>query len=267
MARILPEDAVALIKQLFPDADNPNFNPAKQVADRLAAVLDVIDQVPSELILLDSPRFGAFVANRAALRQVLSGWTQGTDLRGIAPVKGFDKNPIVVVREALAACPEQAVPATTPELAFISDPDLRAGLRADLSEMRRALLADEHKAATVLGGSVLEALLLWALQEREKNAPGDISASRTRLVASKTLAADPGADLTSREWSLHHYIEVAADLKIIKDAAAKQARLAKGYRDLIHPARVIRIRQPCNRGTAYGAVAAVELVIEDLKGP
>ncbi len=76
---------------------------------------------------------------------------------------------------------------------------------------------------------------------------------------------DPGADLTARSWTLSHYIEVAAHLGLIRDTTAEQARLAKDYRNLIHPAATIRLKQECHRGTALGAAAAVEFVIRDLE--
>ncbi len=75
---------------------------------------------------------------------------------------------------------------------------------------------------------------------------------------------DPGSDLTARSWTLHHYIEVAAHLRIIGERTAEQARLAKDYRNLIHPAAAIRLKEECHRGTALGAAGAVEFVIRDL---
>jgi hypothetical protein len=78
MTRILPSGAVRVISQLLPKADDPHFNPTREVAERIAAILDVVDAVPEELIALDSAAYPTFVVNRAALRQILTMWTQGT---------------------------------------------------------------------------------------------------------------------------------------------------------------------------------------------
>lgn len=65
----------------------------------------------------------------------------------------------------LPAPPTQFPAEDTADLLFISDADLRANLRSDLVAMDRALSNGEWKAATVLAGSVLDALLLWALNQ------------------------------------------------------------------------------------------------------
>jgi hypothetical protein len=64
--------------------------------------------------------------------------------------------------------------------------------------------------------------------------------------------------------ALPDYVEVAGELRIIKTDTVQQARLAKNFRNLIHPGRVIRLGQKCDRGTALSALAAVELVRRDL---
>jgi hypothetical protein len=264
MPRVLPSDVVKVINQLLPDVDAPSFAPSKQVADRVAAVLDLLDQVPDELIVLDSPTFAAYVANRAALRQLLAAWTAATDIKALAPLKGYGKNPIALIKEILAACPDQAPTVATSELLFIKDPQLQKSLRLDLSEANRAVVSSEFKAAAVLAGSVLEALLLYAIEEHEKKTPGAIATACAALGTAGIFTANPGGDPTARTWSLHHYTEVAGQLKIIKEASVKQARLAKDYRDLIHPARAVRLQQSIHRGTALGAMSAVEFVINDL---
>jgi hypothetical protein len=50
--------------------------------------------------------------------------------------------------------------------------DFRKNLRLDMSAANRALANSEWKAATVLAGSVVEALLLWAIQRRSSDEVG-----------------------------------------------------------------------------------------------
>jgi len=53
-------------------------------------------------------------------------------------------------------------------------------------------------------------------------------------------------------------------LKLILEPAAGQARLAKDFRNLIHPGKSVRLGQECNKGTALAAAAAIEFVTADL---
>jgi hypothetical protein len=57
---------------------------------------------------------------------------------------------------------------------------------------------------------------------------------------------------------------VAIELKLITKETEQQCRLAKDFRNLVHPGRAKRLGQACNRATALSAVAAVEHVTVDL---
>ena len=159
----------------------------------------------------------------------------------------------------LEKCPDEGIEPTTVKLPFISDPILEESIRKDISASNQALLNGEWKAATVLAGATVEALLLWALKQQN---PDDIKTAVSALVASKKLRSDTKP--TPDGWVLHQLIEVAEELNVIKNETANQARLAKDFRNLIHPGRSIRIGQKCNKGTAHSAIAAIEHVLWDL---
>jgi hypothetical protein len=65
-------------------------------------------------------------------------------------------------------------------------------------------------------------------------------------------------------WDLAEYIAVAEALTTIDVDTAQQARLAKNFRNLIHPGRAQRLAQVCDRGTALAALAAVAMVVRCL---
>lgn len=260
MPRVVPSQVVGLIDQLFPfiaDGSEPNRTLDHGSLPYLAAVLELIDQLPKELMPLGRDQFVAFVKSVAAIRAVIPRW-QGASHR--FPLYPFpDGSPLRLLRNALLVCPEESPAAATTELNFIPDEKLRESLRIDISAANRALANAEWKAATVLGGSVVEALLLWAL--KQKFDP-DLQDTVTSLLASKTLGKNPGPDPES--WDLHPYIEVAVVLKVIGSDTAKQARLAKDFRNLIHPGRTLRLGQVCDLGTALSALAAVAHIVRDL---
>jgi hypothetical protein len=84
---------------------------------------------------------------------------------------------------------------------------------------------------------------------------------RVRDTAGKISTPKPSYE----EWDLHQYIEVAADLGLIEPAdTLPQLRLAKDFRNLIHPGRSIRLARACDRPTALAAVAGLGFLIRDL---
>jgi hypothetical protein len=259
MSRVVPSQVVDLIDKLFPWAKDQKegttskwFLSAGNLCS-VAAVLDLLEQLSPELIILQREDYAEFTSSVAALKVLIPQWQNNYDF-GYHRIPGLrDLSPIALIRQALEKCPDEFPSASTSELTFIADANLRDNLRLDISTTNSSLRNGEWKAATVLAGSIVEALLLWSLQ---RETPGDISASaaKLRLNISSNL----------EKWNLHEYIEVAADMKLIESDTANQCRLAKDFRNLIHPGRAQRLGQVCNRGTALSAVAAVEHVVNDL---
>jgi hypothetical protein len=114
----------------------------------------------------------------------------------------------------------------------------------------------EWKAATILAGSLVEALLLWGLDQKGQSAISSV-------VKGGTLASKPAGNYL--DWNLWQYLEVAAAIRIIEQSTSEQIKIAKDFRNLIHPGRSIKKQLVCDRGTAAAASAAVEFVMRDLK--
>ena len=162
-------------------------------------------------------------------------------------------SPVTLIREALSKCPDEFPSHSTSELTFIEDSELKQRLRLDIGSVESAFSNGEWKATTVLAGSVVEALLLWALQQQPP----------TNVLAAPT-AAKFKLSPSLETWYLPQYVEVANELRLIAADTATLCRLAKDFRNLIHPGRAQRLGQACNRGTALSAVAAMEHVVNDL---
>jgi hypothetical protein len=226
----------------------------------LSAVLSLSDQVPDELLTMDNDTYASLIHAKVEIEGILATWTSNRD-KGyqLEPFRAHLKeSPLARIRHALAKCPDESPAPGTSELNFIADPDLRTELRDDIGRINRALANGEWKGATVLAGSVVEALLLWALMQRSR---ADIAGAIAR--ASGKFNKQPSPDGLDW-WGLHEYIEVAAELAVIKTETAVQTRLTKDFRNLIHPGRAQRLAQKCDRGTALSAVAGVEHVVRDL---
>jgi len=264
MPRVVPSQIVEFIDQTIPkaklqtDSGGKGFSLNRPDQHPCAGVVDLIAQLPSELLVLSRERYTEFVASVAAIKDTLEIWKLRD--HGLSEIPRFgDYNPISFIRRALSLCPDEIPSKDTAELIFIEYDDLRTNLRIDISATNQALSNGEWKAATVLAGSVIEALLLWGLNRFEEE---EMITARTSLVGEGILPSDPGGNLD--RWKLHSFIEVAAKLEVIGEDTAKQARLAREYRNLIHPGREKRLGQKCDRGTALAAVAAVERVVSDL---
>ena len=261
MPRVVPSQVVDLIDKLFPKATNEvEGKPVELKPDysiQLMSIIELAEQIPSELISLSADRYAEYISAIAAIRWTTQRWQRVVSpLRSPMPptIRGLrSHSAVALIRQALVACPDESPSIGTAEISFIPDNELRESLRRDLSAVNMALTNGEWKAATVLAGSVIEALLLWALQ-RNTTAAKDVFSK----LGLKGVAAD------LEKWDLHAYIEVAADLNVIESQTATQCRLAKDFRNLIHPGRAERLGQQCNRATALSAVAALEHVVNDL---
>jgi hypothetical protein len=276
MPRVVPSQVVATIDQMFPWAVTQTEDRSEPIGqDRsaeLSALVRLVDEIPPELIVLDGPDYATYVSAVEAIHDVLATW-RGSSIASpmggwtwsLAEIRGLPQvSPVTLIRRALAKCPDEVAASGTTELPFISDTALRDSIRLDISAANQGLAQGEWKGATVLGASAVEALLLWALREHDKNKPGDVARAVADLVKAKKLKSDPGSDLEGPGWHLHEYVEVAARLGIIKPDTADQVRLAKDARNLVHPGRAARLGQKCDRGTTLTALAAVETVARDL---
>jgi HAMP domain-containing protein len=261
--RVVPSQVCAFIKNL------PNYVGPGDIASvgqlgsaSLTALLDLVDQIPNELLTMDTVSYTSLVRAKAEIKDTLDIWIANRNAgHSLAPHqihKSLD--PVALIGNALSQCPDESPAPATSELNFVTDPDLRSNLRNDIGAVSRALSNGEWKAATVLAGSVIEALLLWDLQNRQ-TAPTRNTAIAA-LVTAGTFSQQPPQNLES--WMLHQFIEVSAQIPTIKPATAIEARLAKDFRNLIHPGRAQRLGQTCDRGTAHASFAALDHVVRDL---
>ncbi len=261
MPRVVPSQVVAFIDGIHNYEFQESVSMNHVGSATLSAVLDLVEQIPDELLTLDKEGYGSFIRAKAQIKDMLATWianrTAGHQLYPFSFHRSH--NPLAQVRDAFAKCADESPAPGTSELNFIADPDLRTSLRNDVGAINRALANGEWKAATVLAGSAIEALLLWDLQNRRQ---ATYQTAVSALIANNTFQKQPPSNL--EDWVLHHYIEVTAQLLVIKPDTAKETRLAKDFRNLIHPGRAQRLGQTCDRGTALASVAALDHVVRDL---
>jgi len=259
MSRVMPSQVVQTIDDLFPHASKNTANAVLAGNNtHLLGILNLLKGVPDELIAVTPADYSELILAESIIEEHLAHWRARGVAGNMVNVKGFDA--ITVIRRILSKCSDEYPPPSTTELLFINEPALRENIRRDLGAVNRALNNAEWKAATVLAGATIEALLHWRLQEPTPGSTA-VKTAINSLVASGTISK-PNSDLDY--WELHHFIEVAAHLDLISPDTCNAARLARNFRNLIHPGRAARLAQVCDRATAYSAVGALEHVIRDL---
>jgi hypothetical protein len=262
--RALPSEVIALIDQLFSWASNkdvaaPRMILSPELYPKLATVAEMVSRIPQELIRLQGTDLAEYVFSVSAMASTLDLYRQQRampmrDQGGVhwAELEGINvfgsKNPIILLRKHLANCSDNIPSAGTSELPFFADPELRAALTTELSDVGQVLADREWKAATVLGGATLEAILFWAL-----------SGLRTELLGLKDKPAKP-----LDEWKLYQMIDVARRLDLIEESTKDLAHLARDGRNLVHPAAVKRERRDCDKASSHTVVGAIEAAVRDI---
>lgn len=241
MPRVLPSQIVEAIESFF-GTRNEIYSQVLTANHRteVQTVLLLLDQLPQELIDLGPGDYVEFTRCRATLETALAQWNAGAN-PAAKDVGG--KDPIERLRRLLKQCHDEA-PAPEPELPFIDDDfDQRLGIEDQIRAAWTDFNAREWMGATVFAGAAMEALLLWALKRNTQP---------TRATALNNLA-------------LHDLIDEAYNLNIISGDCAKQARLAKDARNLVHPGKVSRSGISCSKASALSAFAGLYCLVEELK--
>jgi hypothetical protein len=266
MTEVVPSQVVAFIDSAFPFAasqkpDDALIELSTDKSGVIRGLLDLLDALPSSLLRLDGPDFVKLTACKATLKDLVERWAAGRHA-SLPHVWGYGKqSPVTHIRGLLVMCPDEL---PIPELGgfkFIPDEEVRRELSTDLAQVEQAISGREWKAGTVLGGALIEAMLLWALQQKPKDQ------LRSALIAvagnSGVTPMDQGREV--EEWHLGTYNAVACHLGVISKSTGSLVETAKDFRNLIHPGRVLRTGSGCTHGTAHACLAAVYRVVEELE--
>lgn len=265
--KCVPSQVVDMIEDVWPpdkfsyDTDERFVVARDQHGGAVDAVLTMVDMVPSNLLRGEPSEVASFVRALSELKHARTQWPmRGGRVPGIRQ-RGVKRNPIAVIHDFLADCPDTS-PDTIHTLAFITDEDLRRDLASDLGVIESALRNSEWKAATVLGGALIEALLLWKMTQTVDD---DVLLSAKRRVVDETPLLKKALNERIDTWGLLALVAVARQLGILDEEAQGVISSARKYRNLIHPGRAQRLGVSCSRGTATATLGAVHLVLEALR--
>jgi hypothetical protein len=125
---------------------------------------------------------------------------------------------------------------------FITDEDFRTSLENDFKEMNLCIQAGAYKAAVVISGSIIETVLI------------DYVIAENILARENALKLDFGKVLS-----------VCKEKGIISDKTLDLSTVIKGYRNLIHPGRAIRLNENADKDTADVSKALVNMVLGEVE--
>lgn len=114
MPKAVPSQVVAVIDQVFPnakdqiDSQQGRFSVDRTYQNEVAAIVELFDQIPAELIKLNPKDRTALQMAVTALKTTLPIW----NLRnyGLDRIKGHGNlNPVTIIRNALSKCPDEVI--------------------------------------------------------------------------------------------------------------------------------------------------------------
>ena len=126
---------------------------------------------------------------------------------------------------------------------FIVGEAFRASLEADNAELRSCLHGGAFKAVHVVAGSMVEAMLADAL----------LATDYEKRTKKKVLEMDLAA-----------LVQAAKKETLITSSTADLCSAVRNYRNLIHPGRMIRLKDEVSEDRAKIAVALVDVISDDL---
>ena len=126
---------------------------------------------------------------------------------------------------------------------FISDNAFRQSLQSDMKELQLSMEVGAHKAAHVLAGSIIEAVLIDYLVDAEYKHP----------KGKETLRLD-----------LNEAIDACRTMGAISPTSADLCSVVRDYRNLIHPGRAVRTGVEVDQKTATVAQTLIDIVLRDV---
>lgn len=132
------------------------------------------------------------------------------------------------------------------DTSLIADPELRAIVDSDLSELRICYQNGAWKSVGLLAGSCCEAMLI------------DLLARNPSAIPTKHAAQ------WKSKLGLREFARIATDAGLISPEGHELIHTVKRWRDLVHPWRATSSRQP-SRAIARTMLAFLELLTHDLE--
>jgi hypothetical protein len=126
--------------------------------DELQGIVNLVREIPNSLIHVSTDRYAEVVLAMTIIEENVKFRFSREYQFPPRAIKGVDL--ATAMYQILRDCPDTFPPSSSTSLVFVDDEELPENIRDDVGAIERALSNSEWKAATVLAGSAIEALLL-----------------------------------------------------------------------------------------------------------
>ena len=124
MPRVVPSQIVALINQICPwakDQEGKTVSISESQKTQCVAILKLLEQIPDELIRLESENYNLFISCLETIRSAVN-HRQTRGPKGLTKIPGLNKlNPITLLCNCLVLCPDEAIEPSIAEFSFIPE--------------------------------------------------------------------------------------------------------------------------------------------------
>jgi|SRR5271166_101235 len=189
MRSVMPSQVVQVIEDLFPDVVKPNWQVETLNTGHLSTLKGIsklVHGIPDELITVSHDQYADLVLAMTLIDDELAIYRARRDFWNLPRPR--NSNVVSTIHRVLKNCPDEFPPSSTTDLDFVDDGDLRDNIRRDIGAVERAISNSEWKAASVLAGAAIEALLLWRLKAIPEV---EIDATANKLVVDSVLERPP----------------------------------------------------------------------------
>ena len=136
----------------------------------------------------------------------------------------------------------------------ITDENLRNIIFRDLKECAIAVVAGQDKMATIMCGSVIEALLMHKIEER----------SIAKYDVSEINNSRRASNYPINEMALNELLFVAEKENIIAKNTYHLGHYIRDYRNVVHPAKEVRMHEGISHSNVETMWAVLKRLIEEL---
>lgn len=136
----------------------------------------------------------------------------------------------------------------------IADADMRDIIQRDLRECAVAVVAKQDKLATIMCGSIVEALLMQRIVEQ-----GFLKYDISAISSSKRASSYPAS-----EMGLNELLYVADKEKILNKNSYHLGHYIRDYRNVVHPAKEIRMKEDVSHENVTTMWSVLMRLIYDL---
>ena len=249
--RIVANDLLSML-----EGKNPTDLLTYHDGDLIEAFLEILGEIEPDMAFPDAGERIHFIKTRSSARRLASVEPKPGGLPGsmIGP-RSISVSDLQNLAEQVRKCyvPGLLSGAHPLDTFFMATDPLEVVVQEDYQALLVAIKAEQHKAAVVFAGAVVEGVLCFALNY----------ADESKLIVPRDERSSNGHK-PIEEWTMASLLHASAKMNIISSLTKNAADVLRDSRNLIHPGKVVAKGEVVNRGNATIAKGVVEKVAAEV---